>query len=233
MISDPYKVLGVSPDSTEEDITKAYRKLAKKYHPDVNRDNPDAVKRMSEINAAYDMIKSGKTNESSQSNTYTYQERQQGQYRDPFSGFDPFGAFGGFGPFGSRRPYGGATHQDRNRASYGNRSPYDPVINYIRAGYFREALNILSGMSEKTAEWHYYCALANIGAGNRITAYKHAQTAVEMDPSNEEYLRLLEIIQSGANTYRQERSNYGIPVYNMDKICLGICLARICCLFCR
>lgn len=57
MLDDPYKVLGVSPDASDEEIKKAYRKLAMKYHPDRNPDDPEAARKMQEINAAYDIIK--------------------------------------------------------------------------------------------------------------------------------------------------------------------------------
>ena len=56
---DPYEVLGVSRDATDEEIKKAYRQLAKKYHPDVNPGDKQAEEKMKEINAAYDAIKSG------------------------------------------------------------------------------------------------------------------------------------------------------------------------------
>ena len=56
---DPYKVLGVSPDATEDEITKAYRKLAKKYHPDLNPGDAEAERKMMEVNEAYDQIKKG------------------------------------------------------------------------------------------------------------------------------------------------------------------------------
>ena len=51
-MTDPYKVLGVSPNDSIEEITKVYRRLAKKYHPDVNHGDEEAAKKMSEIKAA-------------------------------------------------------------------------------------------------------------------------------------------------------------------------------------
>lgn len=65
---DPYKVLGVSPGATPEQIKIAYRKLVKKYHPDKYADNPLgdlAEEKMAEINQAYDVLTSDKTNGSS------------------------------------------------------------------------------------------------------------------------------------------------------------------------
>ena len=73
MITDPYKVLGVSPDASDEEIKRAYRALAKKYHPDLNPGDEEATRKMQEINAAYEQIKNP-------------QNQQTGQ-----SGYDPFG----------------------------------------------------------------------------------------------------------------------------------------------
>ena len=72
MMQDPYKILGVSHDATEEEITKAYRKLAKKYHPDLNPGDENAQKRMMEINEAYDRIKKGNGSYSDYDRTSSY-----------------------------------------------------------------------------------------------------------------------------------------------------------------
>lgn len=57
MIDDPYKVLGVSPDATDDEIKQAYRRLAKQYHPDRNPGDERAAKMMQRINDAYAQIK--------------------------------------------------------------------------------------------------------------------------------------------------------------------------------
>ena len=90
MYQDPYKVLGVSPDASDEEIKKAYRDLTKKYHPDLNPNDPTAAEKMNDINAAYDQIKNGGGQA-----YYGQQGASQqayGQYTDPFG----FGGFGGF-----------------------------------------------------------------------------------------------------------------------------------------
>ncbi len=78
MIEDPYKVLGVSPDASDEEIKRAYRALAKKYHPDVNPGDQEAAKQMQRINAAYEQIKNP---EKAAGNTGSY-----GGY-DPYRGY--------------------------------------------------------------------------------------------------------------------------------------------------
>ena len=59
-MTDPYKVLGISHGASADEVKKAYRALAKKYHPDVNP-SKEAEDRMKEINEAYDMIVNNKS----------------------------------------------------------------------------------------------------------------------------------------------------------------------------
>ncbi|TYC52805.1 J domain-containing protein [Rhodobacterales bacterium] len=53
---DPYSVLGVAKSASESEIKKAFRQLAKKYHPDQNKDDPEAQQRFSEANQAYEIV---------------------------------------------------------------------------------------------------------------------------------------------------------------------------------
>lgn len=77
-MQDPYKVLGVSPDATDEEIKQAYRRLAKQYHPDRNPGDTEAAKKMQQINAAYEQIKNPE------------KAQPQGGYQR--YGYDPYGS---------------------------------------------------------------------------------------------------------------------------------------------
>src|ERR1700730_8363900 len=56
LAADPYTTLGVKKDATEDDIQKAYRRLAKKLHPDLNPGNKTAEEKFKEVTAAYDLL---------------------------------------------------------------------------------------------------------------------------------------------------------------------------------
>mgnify|MGYP004573566525 CR=1 FL=1 len=93
MVDDPYKVLGVSRDATDDEIKRAYRALAKKYHPDLNPGDQEAARKMQEVNEAYDQIKNPEK--------YAQQTKPGGNpygnpYGNPFGGgyYDPFGGYG-------------------------------------------------------------------------------------------------------------------------------------------
>lgn len=211
MISDPYKVLGVSPDASDEEIKKAYRALAKKYHPDVNPGDAAAERKMNEINAAYDQIKNPQQNPES---------------GGAYGGYGGFGhGYGGFGGFGG---FGGSYGTDSQEES----TVFRAAMNYIRTRHFNEALTALDGVpvNERNARWYYLSSLANYGLGNRIVAIEHAERAVGMEPDNDEYQTLLQELKQGGTYYQSYRQGFPAGGFG-GNICLWLCAANLCCPF--
>ncbi|HEX6972082.1 MAG TPA: molecular chaperone DnaJ [Limnochordia bacterium] len=94
---DYYEVLGVARDASEEEIKKAYRKLARQYHPDVNKDDPQAEARFKEINEAYKVL--------------SHPEARQRYDRYGHAAFDPSAAGVGGGQ-AAGDPFGGFAGMD-------------------------------------------------------------------------------------------------------------------------
>ena len=208
MMDDPYKVLGVEPGASDEEIKKAYRRLAKKYHPDLNPGDELAARKMKEVNAAYERIKNPEKYQSSQSGNTGY-----GGYNQ----YDPFG-WGSYGGYQQRTTQSGDQYQ---RAAE----------QYIRFGQYQQAINALSNSAEKNARWYYLSAVAHYGMGNQVTALEHIRRAVSMEPDNQEYLNLLNRIEYGGSNYRQQAGNFGGFSMRMDP-CTNLCLCWVINLFC-
>lgn len=108
-MTDHYTTLGLSESATPDEIKSAYRNLAKKWHPDLNKDNPDAEATFKQINEAHDILSDP------QKRTQYDQQRK-------------FGNMGGGSPFG----HGGFNFE------FGHGSPFDDMINQFFGQAFRQ-----------------------------------------------------------------------------------------------
>ena len=207
MIEDPYKVLGVSPDASDEEIKKAYRRLAKKYHPDLNPGDAEAARKMKEVNAAYEQIK----------NPEKFRQSQPG-------GQSGYGGYSQYDPFG----WGGS---QQNWGSSGGDQYQQAAAQYIRFGQYQQAINALGNSAQRDANWYYLSARAHYGLGNQVTALEHIRRAVSMEPGNQVYLNLLNQIEYGGTTYRRQAGNFGGLNMRLDP-CSSMCLCWLVNIFC-
>lgn len=206
MMMDPYEVLGLKRGASDEEVKKAYRTLSRKYHPDANVNNPNAAQaeeKFKQVQAAYEQI---------------MKEKEQG-----YSGYGSTNGYGGFGGYQQRSSAGQADEY----ASYLN-----AAMNYIRAGRYNEALNVLSGMSQKGAQWYYLSAIANNGLGNNVVALEHAKRAVELEPNRMEYQALLQQLQGGGGWYDNMSTSYGGMNAAGADLCCRLCMLNMFCNMC-
>ncbi|MCI7619653.1 MAG: J domain-containing protein [Firmicutes bacterium] len=210
---DPYKVLGVSYNASEEEIKKAYRNLSRKYHPDANVGNPNQKEyeeKFKEVQQAYNMIMD--------------QKQGKGQAQQAYG--DDFWGFGGQGFGGQRAGYQqGETKDEQYMRS---------AANYIQNGYYREGLNVLEQVQDRNGQWYYYSAFANYKVGNNAIAIDHARTACALEPDNYYYANLLNQLQGGETRYQQRSSQYGgNPSMAGSNYCGQICgtclVMNLCC----
>ena len=181
-MTDPYKVLGVSRDAADDDIKKAYRALARKYHPDnyAGSDLADlASEKMKEINEAYDTIQ---------------RERAAAKANGGSYGGSSTGSNAGSG-----------------YSSAGSAPTLNRVRMLINSGRFSEACILLDSISqgERGAEWNYLKGCTLLQRGWYHDAQKYFEIACYMDPANAEYRAALQNMRGAAGQYGKTYTNVG------------------------
>ena len=205
-MNDPYKVLGVSPSATDEQIKEAYRNLAKKYHPDQYAESPLkelADEKMKEINEAYDSIVAQRRG------------RANGYAQNGYSAYTAGGYGGGY--------------------AAGGGSGFNDVRSYIMAGRIADAEQLLNGvpMESRNAEWYFLKGSVLYRRGWLEEAKEHFTRACQMDPGNPEYQAALnQAMNQRSGMYGGYNPNMG----SMDMggcttcdICQGLLCADCCC----
>lgn len=202
-MTDPYRVLGVLRDADSDDIKKAYRKLSRIYHPDANVNNP----RKEQAEEKFKEIQ--------EAYNQILAEKEQG------SGSSY--SYGGF--WGNR---GQNTYQNEDTVSVRLRA----AANYLNSKHYKEAMNVLDELTDRSAEWYFYHAIANAGLGNNISAIEDAEYAVQLDPGNMQYQQFLKQIQSGGQWYQTTGTGYGFPSSGMGDCCMKVMCVNMMCFCC-
>ena len=203
-MSDPYSVLGVKPDASDDEIKRAYRELARKYHPDNYQNNPLAdlaEEKMKEINEAYEAITKMRAGGGGgyQSSSAEYQSR----------------------------PSGGGSSYNGYQQQRGHSDPiYAQVRSAINAGDIYQAENLLSRAARQDAEWYFLQGSIAYRKGWLDEAMSNYQRAVSMDPGNVEYRRAYNMMQQSGQAYRS--NGYSTGADAMDCCTTLMCLNCLC-----
>ena len=198
-MNDPYQILGVPETATDEEVKRAYRELARKYHPDNYHDNPLAdlaQEKMKDVNAAYEQIT--KMRSGAKSGGYS-SAGNSGSY----------GAYGGYQQYSSQSSSGSSVLQQVRIA--------------INTGNISRAEALLANYSDHNAEWNFLRGAVCYRRGWVDEAKRYYQTACQMDPGNAEYRQALEFMERGTQTaYRPGSQPFGTEVCG-GNLCLPLC----------
>ena len=209
MNNNPYKVLGVSPDADDETVKKAYRELARKYHPDRYADTDLAElasEKMKEINAAYEEIN---------------RLRAEGASGQQSSNY-------GYNGTGYSYQTSGAGYQNGNYSAE-LKSKFKEIRGHINSGRIDEAERLLFTIdrTEGGAEWIFLHGCVQLHRRNYVDAQRDFETAYRMEPTNNEYWTFKEQMHRRAggfgSGYRTSRGDCGCDP------CTTLCLVDCCC----
>ena len=199
----PYKVLGVSENASQEEIRTAYLELVKKYHPDKYTDNPLkelAGEKLKEINQAYEML----TKKQSSTNGAGYGSSSSGNY-------------GSYTAGGNYSRTGGTAYNGPFAAEFAR------ARSFINQNNLDAAQSILNGVSVHNAEWNYLSGVIALRQGSYQRATECFSRAYDAEPDNPEYRNAFTSLNNSGRVY--QRGTNG----NMDASpCMDMCSALMC-----
>lgn len=200
MNKNPYTVLGVSENATDAEIKKAYRELAKKYHPDNYQDSPladVASEKMKEVNEAYDEIQ---------------RLRREGRQ------YNAYGNAGGYNTYSNART--GYTHTNypdvRSYIQNGRLDDAQTILNGVP-------------VEKRDAEWYFLSGMIDYRRGWTDRAYTNFKTACDMEPQNNEFRQAFNMCnrqRQYSNTQYQTTRGGGCSGCD---VCSGLLCADCCC----
>ncbi len=200
MMTDPYQVLQISPDASDDEVRRAYRELARKYHPDHYHGSPMesmAEEKMKEINEAYALI----------------QQRRKG-------GGGPGG--GTSGRTSRENWYGGPGPDSGGSGS----AMFQQIRMAISQGDLEGAEQMLEQMRDRSAQWHYLKGVIRYYRGWLEEAAQEFEAAYHMEPDNREYQQAYQYMRSGGSAYRPAGFGSGGMMgcnWCQTMLCLGLC----------
>lgn len=252
MVNNPHQLLGVSENATQEEIKRAYRRKAKECHPDLHPNDPEAARKMNELNEAYDMLmnpekyqKRQQQNPYGQSGGYSQQGNPYGQRQQYGGGYGGQGGYsrGGwqsdFGGFGFEDIFGFGGYQSAQvpppTEQPGDSELVRQAIRDMQQRAYHSAIlhlqNVVS--AQRNARWYYLSGVANHGAGNTIQAAEHMTRACQMDPGNQVYAALLRQYRQSGQTYQQNAGGHSTTFFDPTKLCYICCMMQLCCPYSR
>lgn len=231
MKKNPYKVLGIKEGASYDEIKRAYRELAKKYHPDRYQNNPLsdlADEKMREINEAYDFLMKNA------GGAYQYQSDYNQSYDNSNASGSTYNQ-----QYQSQQQQ---QSQSQSQSQTGNQSQYQYANGndmelerqarmYINNGNLNEAQKLLDRMQTRNAVWYYLQGLIFLRRGWYDRGFTNIQKAANMDPANFEYRNALNNLNQQTSGFRQ--NNYYRNTYHnnndMCQLCTTIWCADSCC----